>query len=64
MRFWKETGLILPKFENIEKNVKQKRQKRQIISALISGFIGLAYEGILSFYGINKKRHCNKLCIQ
>ena len=45
----KDIGLIIPKFEDREKNVKQKRQKRQIISALISGFIGLAYEGILSF---------------
>ena len=41
--------MILPKFEDREKNLKQKRQKRQIISALISGFIGLAYEGISSF---------------
>ena len=45
----KVIGLILPKFEDREKNVKQKRQKRQIISALISGFICLAYEGISSF---------------
>ena len=45
----KDIGLTLPKFEDREKNVKQKRQKRQIISALISRFIGLAYEGILSF---------------
>ena len=42
----KDIGLILPKFEDREKNAKQKRQ---IISALISGFIGLAYEGISSF---------------
>ena len=41
--------MILPKFEDREQNVKPKRQKSQIISALISGFIGLAYEGILSF---------------
>ena len=45
----KDIGLILPKFEDREKNVKQKRKKRQIISVLISGFIGLAYEGISSF---------------
>ena len=38
----KDIGLILPKFEDRENNVKQKRQKRQIISSLISGFIGLA----------------------
>ena len=40
----RDIGLILPKFEDREKNVKQKRQNRQIISALISGFIGLVYE--------------------
>ena len=60
----KDIGMILLKFEDREKNVKPKRQKRQIISALISGFIGLAYEGISSFYSINKKKHCNRLCIQ
>ena len=45
----KDIGLILPKFEDREKNINQKHQKRQIISALISGFIGLAFEGISSF---------------
>ena len=45
----KDIGLILPRFEYREKNVNQKCQKRQIISALISGFIGLAFEGISSF---------------
>ena len=45
----KDIGLILPKFEDREKNIKQKHQKRQIISTLISGFIGLAFEGISSF---------------
>ena len=39
----------MPKFEDREKNIKQKCQKRQIISALISGFRGLAFEGISSF---------------
>ena len=49
MIFWKkDIGLILPRFEDIEKNVNQKCQRRQIISALISGFIGLASEGISS----------------
>ena len=38
--------MMLPKFEDREKNLKQKRQ---IISALISGFISLAYKGISSF---------------
>ena len=45
----KYIGLILPKFENKEKNVHPKCQKRQIISALISRFIALAFEGISSF---------------
>ena len=45
----KDIGLILPKFETKETNEHPKCQKRQIISALISGFIGLAFEGISSF---------------
>ena len=45
----KDIGLILPRFEDREMNVNQKCQKRQIISALISGFIGLAFEGISSY---------------
>ena len=60
----KDIGMILPKFEDREKNIKQKRQKRQIILALISGFIGLAYEAISSFYSINEKKHYSRLCIQ
>ena len=32
----KDIGLILPKFEDREKNIKQRCQKRQIISVLIS----------------------------
>ena len=61
----KDIGLILPKFKDREKNIKQKCQKRQIISALISGFIGLAFEGISSFLQHkHEKRHCNRLCIQ
>ena len=45
----RDIGLILPKFENKETNVHPKCQKRQIISALISGFIGLAFKGISRF---------------
>ena len=45
----KDKGLILPKFEDGEKNIKWRCQRRQIILALISGFIGLAFEGISSF---------------
>ena len=45
----KDIGQILPKFKNKETNVHPKCQKRHIISALISGFIGLAFKGISSF---------------
>ena len=45
----KDIGMILPKFGNTENNVQLKCPKRQIISSLISGFIGLAFEGILSY---------------
>ena len=45
----KDIELILAKFENKATNVHPKCQKRHIISALISGFIGLAFEGISSF---------------
>ena len=45
----RDIGLNLPRFEDREKNINQSCQKRQIISALISGFIGLAFEGISSF---------------
>ena len=45
----KDIGMILPKFGNTENNVQLKCPKRQIISALISGFIGLAFEGISSY---------------
>ena len=45
----KDISLILPKFGNTETNVYSNHPKRQIISALISGFIGLAFEGISSF---------------
>ena len=44
----KDIGLILPRFEDREKNVNRRPQKRQIISALISEFIGLAFEGLSS----------------
>ena len=45
----KDIGMILSKFGNIDNNVQSKCPKRQIISALISGFIGLAFEGISSY---------------
>ena len=45
----KDIGLILPTFENTEMNEHSKCPKRRIISALISEFIGLAFEGISSY---------------
>ena len=45
----KDIGMILPKFGNMENNVHSNCPKRQIISVLISGFIGLAFEEILSY---------------
>ena len=45
----KDIGMILPKFGNTESNIQPKHPKRQIISALISGFLGLAFEGISSY---------------
>ena len=45
----KDIGMILPKFGNTKSNIQSKHPKRQIISALISGFIGLAFEGISSY---------------
>ena len=41
--------MILPKFGSTENDIQSKQPKRQIISALISGFIGLAFEGISSY---------------
>ena len=45
----KDIGQIYLYLKIEKKNVNQKCQKRQIISAFISGFIGLAIEGIASF---------------
>ena len=47
--FTKDLSLILPTFP------KERKQKRGIITSLISGFISLAYEGISSF--LDHKRH-------
>ena len=60
----KDIGMILLKFEDKEKNVKPKRQKRQIISALISGLLVWLMKAFQLFYSINEKKHCNKLCTQ
>ena len=46
----KDIGMILPKFGSTESNdIQSKQPKRQILSALISGFIGLAFKGISSY---------------
>ena len=45
----KDIGMILPKFGKTESNMISKQPKRQILSAIISGFIGLAFEGISSY---------------
>ena len=45
----KDIGMILPKFGNTDNNIQSKHPKRQIISALVSRFIGLAFEGISSY---------------
>ena len=45
-----EIALMLPTFN------KHERQKRGIITSLITGFIGLAYEGISSFLHYRRKR--------
>ena len=49
-----ELALILPTFP------KQDRQKRGIITSLITGFIGLAYEGISSFLHHKRQKALQK----
>ena len=49
-----ELALMLPTFP------KQNRQKRGIITSLISGFIGLAYEGISSFLHHKRQKALHK----
>ena len=44
-----EVDLILPKFS------EGRKSQRVIFSTIISGFVGLAYEGIASF--LNNRRH-------
>ena len=50
-----EISLILPKFS------KSRKEKRGIITSLISGFIGLAYEGISSFLYNRKHKAFHKV---
>ena len=56
--------MILPKFGNTESNIQSKCPKRQIKSALISGFIGLAFEGISNYLQRNDRKHYNRQCTQ
>ena len=49
-----EIALILPTFTN------RDRQKRGIITSLITGFIGLAYEGISSFLHRRRQKALQK----
>ena len=49
-----ELALILPPFPT------QNREKRGIITSLITGFIGLAYEGILSFLHHKRQKSLHK----
>ena len=49
-----ELALILPTF------TKQDRQMRGIITSLITGFIGLAYEGISSFLHHKRQKALHK----
>ena len=49
-----EIALILPTF------TKQDRHKRGIITSLITGFIGLAYEGISSFLHHKRQKTLQK----
>ena len=45
-----DIGMILPKFESRGPGYRLRKQKRQIILAILSRFIGLAYEGISGFF--------------
>ena len=49
-----EIALMLPTFN------KHERQKRGIITLLITGFIGLAYEGISSFLHYRRQKALQK----
>ena len=50
-----EIALMLPSTFN-----KNERQKRGIITSLITGFIGLAYEGISSFLHHRRQKALQK----
>ena len=49
-----ESALILPTFS------KQERQKRGNLTSIITGFIGLAYEGISSFLHYKRQKALHK----
>ena len=49
-----EIAIMMPTFN------KNERQKRGIITSLITGFIGLAYEGISSFLHYRRQKALTK----
>ena len=53
----KEIPLILPNFQ------KNKKEKRGIITSLVGGFIGLAYEGISSYLHTRRQTALKKAFI-
>ena len=50
-------SLILPNFP------KARKEKRSIVASLITGFIGLAYEGISSYLHYNRQKALHKAVI-
>ena len=56
----KDIGMILPKFGNTEMMYNQNDLKDKLISALVSGFIGLAFEGISSYLHYKRQKALQK----
>ena len=56
----KDIGMILPKFGSTESSTLSKQPKRQILSTIISGFIGLAFEGISSYLQHKRQKALQK----
>ena len=49
-----EISLMLPHFQ------KDRKEKRTIIASLLTGFIGLTYEGISSYLHTERQKPCTK----
>ena len=56
----KDIGMILPKFGSTESSMFSKQPKRQILSTIISGFIGLAFEGMSSYLQHKRQKALQK----